>query len=129
MASEKATQWEREQFFEAASVPEFPNRMAFEVGRSQRDKDATFSKEAISTTTENIQAFVLARVLGEWKKKGIAPQEMNIEVTVKFDQNKGKRKLEQGNIPWWNLDDPELGMTDIDSDTLQQMRILDGEHR
>lgn len=127
--SKDAQKWEREQFFEAASNPAFPDRMAFEVARARRDSSQTFSKDALNSTMDNIEGFVLARLKAEWDRWGIAPQEMNIEINVKFGRNKGKAKLEAGDTPWWQLSDPESGLGIISVDTADELHAVDGEHR
>lgn len=126
--SNDAIKWERERFFEAASLSAFPNEMQFEIARKRRSKDETFSKDALNSTMDNIENFVLARLKAEWDRRGIAPQEMSVEVKVSFGKNKTKAKLEAGNTPWWQLSDPETGLLSIDSDSMDDLH-LDGEHR
>lgn len=99
--------------------------MQFQVSKTKRDKGATFSQEALRDLVNNVEAFVLARINGEWKRTDIAPQDINIEMNITF-KAKPAHKLANDPMAWWQAPDTFAGLVNIEVDSLD---LLDGEHR
>jgi len=106
----------RDDFFRKAIHPNFPNHMQFVLSIPPEvirigDEDLTFSHEGIDALTEQIGSFIMARILGTWRKTNAAPHELTVDLDLSF-KALSRRELREGAWPWWALVDE--GKTPLD---------------
>jgi hypothetical protein len=101
----------RDEFYEAALAPDFPNEIALQVERpADGDPELTFSADALDDLAEQFKTFVTARAFGSWKATGRAPQKLRATVTLDFAP--GNPAVDAG--PYYNLGDDGSGLHAID---------------
>jgi len=93
----------RDDFYKKAIQPNFPNRMQFVLTASDVEGQ-TFSEEGMDAVTEQIESFIMARILGTWRKTKTAPHELTVNVDLEF-KARSEHELRQGAWPWWALVD------------------------
>jgi hypothetical protein len=111
------SRFDADQFYEMAKHPLFPDKMTFQIRVANPANPYSFSKEGIEGTVDQMQAFIVARVMGQWRKTGKPPREMQIEVAINW-KYEPEDVLSLGDMPWFNRDEDKGGLTQ-----------LDGEHR
>lgn len=99
-------------FYEAASQPDAPDVMAFQLANVDADREKTFSKEGFDTITDQIHDFLVARTFGRWKLTKRGPKQLRVEVKLTW-HNEPEELLEKG-PPWYNLKDAAEGLTQVD---------------
>jgi len=97
----------REEFWENAIQPDFPDEMAFQLDReraSSEDPQTTFSLEAVNEIAEQFRMFLMARVLGtQQKRNGLGPKHMRATVTL--DWNPTKEPVNDPTVgPFFHID-------------------------
>jgi len=95
----------RDEFYELAMKPEWPDTMAFQLERpgDTEDDERTFSEEGIDGIARQVRDFMLARTYAQYVKTGKGPKRVRIEVNLKWDI------LPEGDdhqdLPWFHLHD------------------------
>ena len=110
----------REEFWEHAIQPDFPDEMAYQIDREHaktEDPTTTFSLEAVNEIAEQFRMFLMARILGTQRKRnGLAPKHMRATVTLDWNPSPEP------------VNDPTVGpYFQIDHDT--KIEPLDGSKR
>jgi hypothetical protein len=98
---------DRNDFYQEAMKPEFPNKMSFQLERTDPDDGVTFSKEGFEGISNQIHDYIMARTYAEYKRTGKGPKNLRIMVDVDF-RTIPEDDLEIFGIPWYHLyDQPE----------------------
>jgi len=97
----------RDEFYQAAIQPDFPDCMQFVLTAAAQpsgEGDLTFSEEGIENLTDQIKHFIMARILGTWRKQNLAPKELSVGLVLDF-KAPDEEMLRKGAWPWWALVD------------------------
>lgn len=108
---------EADEFYGMAQEPSFPDEMIFQIHAANPKNPGTFSREGIEDTVELMDAFIMARVFGTWKKTGFPPKHMKVHVKLEWEPET-ELALRIGPVPWFDGDINGKGLT-----------LVDGEHR
>lgn len=100
-----------ETFFEKAKQADFPDEMAFQIRVNNPENELSFSREGIVDTVDLIQSFIMARILGQWKKTGKPPKVMNMHLSIAWENDDN---IAESFLPYFDADINE-GLTQIDS--------------
>lgn len=100
-----------DEFFKAAQHPDFLDEMLFQVQTQNQGKERTFSREGLDDTLDLMDAFIMARLFGQWKKTSLPPQSMKIHLKIEWEHDPDIR---EGMLPYFDADIAE-GQTQIDS--------------
>lgn len=114
---------QRDEFYQLALDPEFPDKMLFSITAQHDEKDKTFSREGIESVTDQIHDFIMARIFGHWKATDDAPKEMEIEVNIRW-KAQSETQLQEGDYPYYSA---ELltGLKQVDGSARLARRPLD----
>jgi hypothetical protein len=106
---------ERDEFFEAAMAPGFPDGMTFQlqVPPTLRDGKRSFSIEGVDQIAAQIRDFLIARMYAEWQRTGKPPVEMQAAIALGWE-GKSQTRLEQETSPWYALNDASATPTLLD---------------
>jgi hypothetical protein len=104
MEGTSMTEWtgpqSADEYYRLAMQPEFPNEMAFQITHENADPDKTFSKEGVEEIADKMHAFVMARIMGQWRKTGKAPKVMTAVLALEFD---GRSDVREGDLPYFDI--------------------------
>ena len=111
MSNDPHVKWDRNQFYELAMHPDFPDEMALQLDRTvETDPRVTFSQEGVDELAEQFRTFLMARVVGRSAKTGRMPH--HVRATVTFDWAPGDPKIDPNVGPFYIAEDE--GLTPID---------------
>ena len=90
--------------------PEFPDGMVFELVREDDDSDRTFSRDAIDDITDQIHAFIMARLYAHWKSTGKPARTMRVGVDMQAIESTFTTPVDELPLPYYTRRD-EGGLT------------------
>ena len=105
---------DREEFYQEAMKPEFPNKMAFQLERVDTNEVVTFSLEGFEGITRQIHDYLMARTYAEYKRTGKGPKQLRVLVDLDF-HTIPEDDLEIFPVPWYHLYDKPDQFTIVDS--------------
>lgn len=99
-------EWNRDEFYELAMHPDFPDEMSFQLDRPVKTNPTlTFSQEGVDQLAEQFRTFVMARIVGRSEKVS-PPHHMRVNVT--FDWAPGNPRTDENVGPFWIAEDESL---------------------
>lgn len=101
-----------DEFFKAAQHPDFLDEMLFQIKAANPENKGTFSREGINDTLDLIDAFIMARIFGQWRKTGIPPKAMKMHLKIEWEHDPD---IAQGWLPYFDADITQ-GLTQLDSE-------------
>jgi hypothetical protein len=110
-----------DEFFKAAQEPHFLDEMLFQVNAVNPENDGTFSREGINDTVDLIDAFIMARIFGQWKKTGMPPKAMKMHLKIEWEYDPD---IAEGYLPYFDAD-ISGGLTQLDSEHRLPRKPLD----
>ena len=84
-------------FYQEAQQPDFPDEMLFQIGKENPDNEGTFSREGIADIVDMIEAFIMARLLGQWKKTGKPPKVLKMHLKMEWEHDP---HIAEGSLPY-----------------------------
>jgi len=76
---------DRDEFYEQAMEPGFPDEMAFQIEHDDPDPDRSFSVEGLDELALKFKMFVMARVHARWKQTGEGPKKLRATVYLTWE--------------------------------------------
>lgn len=104
-----------DEFYLKAKEPNFPDEMAFQIKAVNPENKGTFSRQGVEDTVDLMQGFIIARLMGTWKKTGVPPRVMNMTLKIDWEYDP---EIAAGFLPYFDADIKGVGLTQVD-----------GEHR
>jgi hypothetical protein len=101
-----------DEFFQQAQHPDFLDEMLFQVKAVNPENEGTFSREGVNDTVDLIDAFITARIFGQWRKTGKPPKAMKMHLKIEWEYDPDIR---EGLLPYFDADIAP-GLTQLDSE-------------
>jgi hypothetical protein len=115
---------EADEFYQAAKEPTFPDEMIFQIHAANPDNPGTFSRDGVNDTVDLMDAFIMARIFGTWKKTGLPPKHMKVHIKIEWEPE-AELDLHTGEIPWFDGDLAGEGLTLVDGNNRIPRKPLD----
>lgn len=103
-----------DEFYTQAVDPAFPDEMIFQIRAENPKNPGTFSREGLTDTVDMMDAFIMARIMGQWKKTARPPKAMRMHLKIMWDADPD---IEESYLPWF------------DGTLREGPTQLDGKHR
>lgn len=100
-----------DEFYKTAMEPGFMDEMVFQIHAANPKNPGTFSKEGVENTVDLMQSFIIARLMGRWKRTGKPPKEMKMHLKIEWVTDDD---IADGWLPYFDADIRGNGLTQVD---------------